>query len=145
MGRFPDSRKKILITHLLTKAWIQVCSQPNSLERYLFKVGFAIYATREDDHLFFPQKFSSSDYFFVCASGDNSVSGLIQPTPDSSNTTDACFPYEYLVDTLVDDMLDAMEIKNDKICDISDSRFGEEHIMDEDTYSISDAYSEVVK
>ena len=42
-------------------------------------------------------------------------------------------------------MLDAMEIKNDKICDISDSRFGEEHIMDEDTYSISDAYNGVVK
>ena len=37
------------------------------------------------------------------------------------------------------DILDPMELKNVKICDDSDSSCGEEHEMDDDTYSLSGA------
>ena len=92
MGRFPASRKRIFITHLPTKAWIQSCSQPDSLERYFTKVGYGMSATGEDDHLIFPQKFSSSDYLFFYSAGDNSVAGLIQTTLHGADTPEDCMP-----------------------------------------------------
>ena len=36
----------------------------------------------------------------------------------------------YMVDTIVDDMLEEMELENGKICDDSDSTCGQEHKMD---------------
>ena len=42
-----------------------------------------------------------------------------------------------MIDTMGDDMLEAMEHKCFKICDESDSSFGEEPEMDYDTYSMS--------
>ena len=47
--------------------------------------------------------------------------------------------YEDMVDTMGDDMLEAMELKNGKMCDESYSKCGVEHEMDDDTYSLSDA------
>ena len=68
-------------------------------------------ATREDDHLIFPQKLSSSDYFCVYDSGDNNVVSLIH-----INTYSAYTPYDYItdedmVDTMEDDILEEMEQK----------------------------------
>ena len=45
---------------------------------------------------------------------------------------------EDVVDTMGDNTLQVMELKNDKICDDSDSICGEEHKMDNGTYSLSD-------
>ena len=80
-----------------------------------------------------PHKLSSSSYFFVYDAGDNNVVGLIQPTPDNAYTLDAYMKYEDVVYTLGYDMLEAMERKNGKICDDSDSRSAEEHEMEDDT------------
>ena len=43
---------------------------------------------------------------------------------------------EYVVDTMGDDILGPMELQNGKIYDDCDSRCGEEHDMDNDTYSL---------
>ena len=42
-------------------------------------------------------------------------------------------PYEEVVDTMGDDILEAMGWKNGKMYDESDSSCGEEHEMDDDT------------
>ena len=76
-------------------------------------------ATGEGNHLIFTQKFSSSDELFVYAAGENNVVGLIQPTPDSAYTPEDYMPDNDVVDTMGDDMLEAMELKNSKICDYS--------------------------
>ena len=46
--------------------------------------------------------------------------------------------YEEVVDTMGYDMLEAMELKNGKICDDYYSSFGKEHEIDNYTYSLSD-------
>ena len=79
-----------------------------------------MYAPGEDDHLIFPQKFSSSEYFFVYYYGENNVVGLLQPTPDSADTPETYMTDEDLVYTMGYPFLDAMERKNGKICDESD-------------------------
>ena len=73
-------------------------------------------ATREDAHLIFTQNFSSGDYLFVYAYGDNNIVGLITPTPDSEDTLEAYIPDEDVVDTMEVDILEAMELKNGNIC-----------------------------
>ena len=42
------------------------------------------------------------------------------------------------VDNIGDDIMEAMEHKNGTICDDFDYSFGEEHKMDDETYSLSD-------
>ena len=73
----------------------------------------------EYDQLIFTQKFSSNDYLFLYTSDDNNFVGLINPTPQSSYTPEADIIEYYLVDNMVDDMLEAMEIENGNICDES--------------------------
>ena len=46
---------------------------------------------------------------------------------------------EDVVYTIVNDMLEEMELKNGKICDDSNYSCGGQHEMDDDTYSLSDA------
>ena len=58
---------------------------------------------------------------------------MIHPTPENADTPEAEMPYEEVVDSMGDDMLDEMEWKNGKICDESDSSCGEEHEIDNDT------------
>ena len=83
-----------------------------------------MYANIEDDQLIFTQKFSSFDYFFFYASGDNNVVSLIQPTPDSEDTLEDYMPDEDVVDKMGYDIIEAMELKNGKIYDDSDSICG---------------------
>ena len=64
--------------------------------------------TREDDHLFFTQRFSSGDYYFVYAADNNNVVGLIHPTPESADTSEDETPYDYVVGNMVDHMLEEM-------------------------------------
>ena len=91
------------------------------------------------DHFILPQKFSSVYYFFVYYYGENNVFGLIQPTPYSADKLEVDISDEDLVDNMGDYMLEATERKNGKICDDSDSICVEEHEMDDDNYSLSDA------
>ena len=58
-----------------------------------------------------PYKLSYGDYFFVYDASDNIFFGLIHPTPDSADTPEAYMIYKDVVDTMVDDMLEAMERK----------------------------------
>ena len=46
-------------------------------------------------------------------------------TPDSADTLSTYIPDEEVVGTMGDYMMEAMELKNGKICDQSDSRCGE--------------------
>ena len=85
-----------------------------------------------------PQNFSSDDNLFFYTSGDNNVVRLIQPTPDSAYTMESYITDEDVVNTMVDDILEAMELKNGKICDASDSRCVRRYEMDDETYSLSD-------
>ena len=71
-------------------------------------MGCDICPTGEYDHLIFTQNFSSGDYLFVYATGDNSVVGLIQITPDSADISEAYIPDEYVVDTMVYAIMEAM-------------------------------------
>ena len=79
--------------------------------------------TVEYDHLIFPQKVSSDDYWFVYAAGENNVVILIHPTTYSEGIPEAYILNEDLVDTMWGDMLEAMECNNGKIYDDYDSRF----------------------
>ena len=88
-------------------------------------MGCGIPANGWYDHFIFPQRFSSGDYLFVYADGDNNVVGLIHSTLDSEDTPEYCVPDEYMVDTMGDNIMEEMERKNRKICDDSDSSFGE--------------------
>ena len=82
-------------------------------------------ATGEDEHLIFLHNFSSGDYFFVCADGNNNVVGLIQITPDSVDTPEAYMIDFDVVDTMGYDILEAMELENGNICYDSYSSCGE--------------------
>ena len=81
-------------------------------------------STGEDEQFFFTQMLSSGDYFFVYAAGENNGVGLIQPTPDSVDTPEAYITDEDVVDTIIVDILEAMELKNGLMCDDSYSSFG---------------------
>ena len=78
-------------------------------------MGCSTPSTGEDDHFIFTQKISSHDCLFVYSAGDNNIFGLIQPTQDSVDTSEAYMIDNYVVDTMGDDMLEAMEPKNGKI------------------------------
>ena len=80
----------------------------------------------------FSQKFYSSDYLFFYAFDNNNVVVLVQNTTDITDTLEADMPYEEVVDTMVDNILDEMEWKNCKICNDYDSRCGEEHEIDDE-------------
>ena len=64
--------------------------------------------TREYYHPVFPQEFSSGDYLLVYDEGDNNVVDLIHPTPYSEDILEAHMPYGDVIDTMGDDMLEAM-------------------------------------
>ena len=81
----------------------------------------------------FPQELYSGDYFFVYASDENNVVVFIQTTPESADTPENDMPDYEVFDTMVDDILEAIELKNVHMYDDSDSRCGEEHEMDDDT------------
>ena len=81
----------------------------------------------------------NGDYLFVYDYDDNHVVVLIKTTPDGADTLDFDIEDEELADTMGYDMLEVMESKNCKICDDSDSIYGELHEMDDDTYSLYDA------
>ena len=57
----------------------------------------------------FSQNFYSGDYLFVYASDENNIVVLIYTTTYSADTPDADMPYEEVVDTMGDDMLDEHE------------------------------------
>ena len=73
--------------------------------------------TGEYDQLIFPQKLYYGDYFFVYDAENNNVVGLIQKHPESGYTTESDIPYKDVVDTMVDGMMEAMELENGIICD----------------------------
>ena len=85
------------------------------------------------DTIFFHRSSIPLILYFFYASDDNNVVVLIQPTPESSDTPEADMPYEGVVYTMGDYMLDEMEWKNGKICDESDHSCGEEHEIDDNT------------
>ena len=97
----------------------------------------------EYDHLIFTQKLSYGDYLFVYADGNNNIFGLIHPTPDSEYTLEVYITDEDVVDTMGDDIMESMEIKNGNIYDDYDYIFGEEHEMDDETYSLSDSLEQI--
>ena len=80
------------------------------MERYFTKVGYSISATWEDDHLIYPQNFSYND-FFIYAIHYNNVVSLLSTTPDIWDIPEADIPDEYVVDTIWDDTMEAMEHK----------------------------------
>ena len=92
-----------------------------------------MYATGEDDHFIFPQKFSSTDHSFVYADDDDNIVGVLQTTPEGADTLEFEIPDQELVDTMGDDMMEAMERKKYQVCDDFGSRCGEEHEMDDYT------------
>ena len=65
-------------------------------------------ATREDENLILPQKFSSGDYLFFYDAGDNNVVGLLHTCTYSEDTPQAYNTDDDVVDIMGDDMLDAM-------------------------------------
>ena len=114
LGQFPVPRRRIFITKLVCNSLRQVYSKPDYLDIYFAKVGCRISATGEYYHLIFPQKLSSCDYSSFYASGDNCF-GLIQPTPYSAGKLESKIPDEYVVDNMVDYMMESMERKNCQI------------------------------
>ena len=68
-----------------------------------------MFSTGEDEHLIYPQKLSSGDNFFVCASGENNAVGLIHANTDSEDTTEAYITDEDVVDTMRYDILEVKE------------------------------------
>ena len=58
----------------------------------------------------FPQKFSDYYYVYLYSSYYNNNVGLIHPTPDIQDSTEDEIPDNYVVDTMVDDSLEAIEL-----------------------------------
>ena len=100
----------ICVSCLLNNSWIKLFSQPDSLENYITNVGCVWYyhywIILPIDFLY---HFSSGDYLFFYAYDDNNVVGLMQPTPQRAYTPEVEILYEYVVDTMVDDLVEAME------------------------------------
>ena len=69
------------------------------------------------------KKISSGDIEYVYAAEDNNGVVLIQTTPESIYTLESGISYDDLVDTMGDDMLEAMERGNGQICNDSDSSY----------------------
>ena len=67
-----------------------------------------MFSTIEYYHLIFPKKFYSCYYFFVYYYGDNNVVGLMHTALDYADTAEDEITDEDFVDTMVDDMLEAM-------------------------------------
>ena len=88
---------------------------------------------------------SSSYYYYFYAAHDNNVVGLILTTPDSVDTPESEIPDEDMVDTMGDDMLEAMECKNGNICDDSGYGFREEHGIYGDTFYLSNFLKQIVE
>ena len=57
------------------------------------------------DKLFFPQTLYYVDYLYVYADNDNNIGILIQTTPEITDTTESEILDEYVVYTMLDDML----------------------------------------
>ena len=93
----------------------------------------------------FSQKLFSGDYFSVYAYDENNVVVFIHPATESIDTLDDGMPYEEAVDTIVDDIIEAMEWKTFKICDESDSRCVYEHEMGYGTQSLYDSLEEYTR
>ena len=95
-------------------------------------------ATREYDHFIFTHKTSSGDYLFVYASDKFCFVGLIYPILESADKREAEIKYEDVVDNMGYDFPEETKCKCGKIFYDSDSIFGEEHEMYDETYSQSD-------
>ena len=65
---------------------------------------------------------------------------MIHPNPDIADIPEAYIPDEDVVDAMGDDMLEAMELKNVKICDYSYFFCGRRHEMDDYTSSLYDSF-----
>ena len=63
----------------------------------------------------------------------------MQTNPERKDRTQDDIPHENVVDTMLDDIMEAMEHKNGDICSNYDYSCVEEHAMDDKTYSLSDA------
>ena len=72
-------------------------------------MGYSMSTAVEDDHLIFMKKLYSDDYLFVYVSDDNNVVVLIQTTPEIADTPYADITYQEVVDTMEDDIMEAME------------------------------------
>ena len=131
-GRFPASRKRILITHLLKRAWDKVCSKPTSIERYFTKTGCGMTATGEDDNIICPQKFKAGDYSFQYAPDRT----LVELQPEGqAGMAEPDAPNDAVAETLGGAMVDAMAREDGDIVD--DVEGG--GIVDDDAYDINEA------
>ena len=57
------------------------------------------------EKLIFPQTLYYVDYLYVYADNDNNIGILIQTTPEITDTTESEILDEYVVYTMLDDML----------------------------------------
>ena len=112
-GQFPPSQRRILVTHLLAKAWQKVCSRPASLRRYFTKTGCGMTATGEDDDLISPQRFKAGEYSFEYAPDELDV----QPTPQLRSAPEPAAPNLQLDETLGDVMLGVVRDDDGEIND----------------------------
>ena len=101
-----------------------------------------MYSTRKDDHLVFKHKLSSGDYLFVYDAGKNNVVGLIHPIPDIEDKLEDYTQDKDVIDTTGYNMKKAMERKNGNICYDYDYRFGKEHTIYDDNYSLYDNFEQ---
>ena len=85
----------------------QVCSHTDYLEKYFTNIGCGMY-TRKYEIFICPHKFSSGDNYFVYDNDDNYVFGLIYITTESADTPDSEILGEDVVDTMGDDIIEAM-------------------------------------
>ena len=81
----------------------------------------------------FPYELFSGDYRFFYASDEDNFVFLIKPTTESTDTPEAKILEYEVVDTLGDDMLEAIDWKNGKMYGDPDSSCEEEHEMDYDS------------
>ena len=101
-----------------------------------------MYTTGEYYHLIFPYNFSFGDYLFVYDAGKNNVVGLIHPIPDIEDKLEDYTQDKDVIDTTGYNMKKAMERKNGNICYDYDYRFGKEHTIYDDNYSLYDNFEQ---
>lgn len=130
-GQFPASQRRILVTHILTKAWQKVCSKPSCLRRYFTKTGCGMTATGEYDDLISPQRFKAGEYSFEYRPDEIDA----QPAPQLRSAPEPPSPDDAVEETLGEAMLDELQEEDGDF----DEEDGGDLDDDDDIYKLGDA------
>jgi hypothetical protein len=143
-GKFPASERRVLVTHILSRAWKKVIAEANSdsLLRYFTKTGCAVTANGEDDELICPQPFEKGEFKLDTVPD---AAAQVQPPLNTAGTEEEPEePDDDMEDDLYDGILDAFAAQPGSARITLDEGEGEEvggALDEDDAYCLFEALS----